>query len=47
MAANIDPIFKNFGITYKEKIPPDAVDIPVNHPAYKDIWRRIDNYTDK
>lgn len=47
MAANIDPIFKNFGITYKEKIPHDAVDIPVNHPAYKDIWRRIDNYTDK
>ena len=47
MVVNIDPLFQNFGITYKEKIPPDAVDIPVNHPAYKDIWRRIDNYTDK
>ena len=43
----IDPIFTEFGITYKEKIHSDAVDIPVDHPAYKDIWRRIDNYTDK
>lgn len=47
MVVKIDSIFQNFGITYKEKIPHDAVDIPVDHPAYKDIWRRIDNYTDK
>ena len=47
MAVKINQIFQNFGITYKEKIPSDAVDIPVDHPAYKDIWRRIDNYTDK
>lgn len=47
MVIKIDPIFTDFGITYKEKLPKDVVDIPVDHPAYKDIWRRIDNYTDK
>ena len=47
MVIKIDPIFTDFGITYKEKLPKEVVDIPVDHPAYKDIWRRIDDYTDK
>ena len=43
----IDPIFQEMGITFEENLPKDAIDVPINHPAYKDIWRRIDNYTDK
>lgn len=43
----IDPIFKEMGIRFEENLSKDAIDVPINHPAYKDIWRRIDNYTDK
>ena len=47
MVMKINPIFTDFGIIYQKKLPANAVDIPINHPAYKDIWRRIDDYTDK
>ena len=47
MVRKIDPLFADFGITYQEKLPENVEDIPINHPAYKDIWRRIGNYTDK
>lgn len=43
----IDPIFKEMGISFENNLPEDAIDVPIDHPAYKDIWRRIDNYTDK
>ena len=47
MQREIDPIFKFLNLTFEEKVPENTNKLKPNHPAFNDVWRRIDDFDDK
>lgn len=47
MQREIDPIFDFLNLSFEEKVADNTTKLPPEHPAFNDIWRRIDDYDDK
>ena len=47
MDKEIDPIFDFLNLTFENEIAEGVNKLPPEHPAFNDIWRRIDEFDDK
>lgn len=47
MQRKIDPMFDFLNLTFEDNVDKDSTKLPPDHPAFNDIWRRIDEYDDK
>lgn len=47
MQREIDPIFNFLNLNFEEKVSEGTTKLRPDHPAFNDIWRRIDDFDDK